>query len=133
MISNNTSVPTSVMPAAERGGTSVATLNKYGWMSTAFMDPAPDFVKAAANSSHWSLDVGCAYGVYTLAAVQAGARVVANDLDEQHIAILMSSVPPELKHCVQTTCGAFPFVDLPLNPFGAILANRVLHFLDGDV
>jgi SAM-dependent methyltransferase len=130
-MSVNSGSTTLEIPPAENEGTSVPTFNRYGWMSTSGLDPIPAFIEAASRSPHWSLDIGCAYGNHTVSAVQAGARVVALDLDPRHLEILRSQTPPELLDRVATACGAFPDVELSYKPFGAILAARSLHFLDG--
>jgi 2-polyprenyl-3-methyl-5-hydroxy-6-metoxy-1,4-benzoquinol methylase len=122
---------TPVMPAAINDGVRIQTLNGYGWMITKSIAPAEEFVEFAATSPHWAMDIGCAYGIHTISALKAGARVVAVDLDEGHLQILREQVEPELRKNLQTVRGAFPDVQLPESTFGAILACRVLHFLDG--
>jgi SAM-dependent methyltransferase len=120
-----------VMPSAVNDGRHVPTLNGKGWMLTSIIPPVDQFIELASRSQHWSLDIGCAYGTHTLAALKAGARVVANDLDARHLAILRHQVPPELQKNLRTKHGAFQSVTLPVGGFEAILACRVLHFLDG--
>ncbi|HEY9793074.1 MAG TPA: class I SAM-dependent methyltransferase, partial [Candidatus Obscuribacterales bacterium] len=109
----------------------VPTLNKYGRMLTKIIEPVPSFLEVAKRSNDWVLDIGAAYGVNTLAALEAGAKVVANDLDSRHLEILSSKVSPEHRDNLRTVCGAFPDVDFNGQKFSAILACRVLHFFDG--
>jgi SAM-dependent methyltransferase len=119
------------MPPADISGVLVPTLNKYGRMLTKIVDPVPQFLEVATRTNEWVLDVGAAYGVNTLAALEAGGKVVANDLDSRHLEILTSKVSPEHRNNLRTVCGAFPDVDFDGQKFSAILACRVLHFLDG--
>jgi SAM-dependent methyltransferase len=130
---NQTTTPPLTMPAAVNDGVRVPTLNGFGWMVTSVetYEPTGEFVKTAAASPHWALDIGCAYGAHALPALKAGARVVANDLDERHLQIFWDQTPVELRANLKTVAGAFPDVELPVSQFGAILAMRVLHFFDG--
>jgi len=120
-----------VMPEAVRGGHLIPTLNNHGWMVTRNVEPVPAFIETAGKSPLWSLDIGCPYGIHTLAALEAGAKMVALDLEQQHLDILRSKTPADKAEKLITVCGAFPQAELPQAPYGAILACRVLHFLDG--
>ena len=79
-----------------------------------------------------SLDIGCAYGIAALAALEAGARVCACDMEPRHLEILAARVPDDRRNRLRTVAGAMPDIDFPPASFGAILASRVLHFLDGQ-
>ena len=119
------------MPAPIKEGRLIPTMNKFGSMLTKVIEPIDQFIEEAARSPHWCLDIGSAYGIHTLAAIEAGAKMVALDLDPRHLEILRSQVPADKQDRVRTVLGAFPDADLPSAEFGAILACRVLHFLDG--
>lgn len=110
----------------------VPTMNDKGFMFEVLDDYAKEFIRVAATRDDEALDVGCAYGVATIAALKAGARVTACDMDERHLAVLKSRVPPELQDRVTLRTGTLPDIDLPENHFGALLCSRVLHFLPGD-
>jgi SAM-dependent methyltransferase len=131
-MSKNTSVRKErlEMPAADDKGW-IPTLNRKGWMHVDVTGPAADFVAHSAKHAGWSLDIGCAYGAQTIAALQAGARVVANDIDKRHLQILQNAVASELSLNLRTRVGSFPAIRLPANAFGSILASNVMHFLDG--
>jgi SAM-dependent methyltransferase len=101
-------------------------------MSTKLHGPAVEFVAHAAASKGWALDIGCAYGFFTLAAINSGARVVANDLDRTHLRILRQQVPAELSLNLRTRLGAFPDVSLPAAAITSILASNVINFMDGE-
>ncbi len=78
------------------------------------------------------LDIGCAYGIATLAALAEGARVCACDMEASHLEILRDNVPEQDMARLTTQVGHLPDAHFPSNSVGAILASRVLHFLDGD-
>ncbi|MBI3505886.1 MAG: class I SAM-dependent methyltransferase [Proteobacteria bacterium] len=120
------------MPKAEANGT-VPTLNGMGAM-TPELDPyASAFVDFAAFSKVPVLDVGAAYGIATLAALERGARVIANDVEPRHLEILSTRVPEERLHRLRLFPGAFPGgLSLAHESIGAALLGRMLHFLSGD-
>src|SRR5690606_16142727 len=71
----------------------IVTLNQMGYM---FIKPEKfmqSFIDFSAEISDPVLDIGAAYGIATLAALEKGACVVANDLDKRHLDILKSKVP----------------------------------------
>lgn len=112
----------------------IPTLNKTGWMTVA-LDPYStkfaEYSGTLGTKGIESLDIGCAYGVATLAALEQGARICACDMEAQHIAILDQRVPTTARQRYRSVTGTLPDIDFPPDSFGAILASRVLHFLDG--
>lgn len=113
----------------------IPTLNKTGWMTKALDAYSREFAEYAGKigaDGIESLDIGCAYGVATLAALTAGARICACDLEPRHIEILDQRVRADARDRYRSRAGAMPDVDFPAAGFGAILASRVLHFLDGE-
>ena len=119
------------MPEAKYPG-AIPTLNGRGFMLESLDPYSAAFVEFAPHAGAPMLDVGCAYGVATLAALANGARMVACDMDAGHVEILKDRVPVEFTARLTTSVGALPDVDFPSRSFGAILASRVLHFLVGD-
>jgi SAM-dependent methyltransferase len=122
---------TAKMPTAKAG--LVSTLNKYGYMTT-YLDPfSQQFVEfASKHNTERFLEIGAAYGIATLAALARGAHVMANDLEQQHLAILQERVPKEQLPRLTLHPGAFPDgLTLPDNHFMGILVCRVIHFFDG--
>lgn len=117
------------MPRPEANGT-VPTLNGMGAMTPELDAYASVFVEFAATREEPALDVGAAYGVATLAALERGARVIANDVEPRHLAILKRRVPSRLKPQLRLLPGAFPggFALAP-ESLGAALLGRMLHFL----
>lgn len=127
----DTSDESLVMPEPLEGGL-INTLNSMGTMT-----PSPDvfsryFSEFAPKAPGRSLDIGAAYGVATLPALRNGASVIANDIDERHLKILLSRVPREHRDRLELVAGEFPEkLDFPDGSLGAVLICRVMHFFDG--
>lgn len=122
---------TAAMPEPGENGL-IRTLNGMGTMT-----PAPDkfsseFITFAPKAPGRSLDIGAAYGVAAIPALQAGASLIANDIDGRHLDILFSRVPEQYRPRLELAPGEFPDkLDFPANSLGAILICRVMHFFDG--
>jgi len=110
----------------------VPTLNHSGFMFEVLDEYADDFILFSGATTDEVLEIGCAYGVATIAALNAGGRVRATDIDQRHLDILRERVPEELQANLTTEVQSLPKLDLPENEFAAILCSRVLHFLSGD-
>src|ERR1700741_2662682 len=82
----------SKMPEAEPNGF-VRNLNNMGYMTSGLARYSRKFVAFAAETGRPCLDVGAAYGVATLAALEAGARVISNDIEPRHLEILRERAP----------------------------------------
>ncbi|MEZ5565432.1 MAG: class I SAM-dependent methyltransferase [Gammaproteobacteria bacterium] len=120
----------SLLPESSISGL-IPTMNNMGWM-TETLDPySQAFVEYAASIDGESLDIGCAYGVATLPALAAGARIAGCDIDARHLEILARRVPERDRARFRSQPGAMPDVDFPSGAFGAILCARALHFLKG--
>lgn len=109
------------------------TLNGTGYMIRTLDRLSSEFVHFAASGAPGpALDVGAAYGVATLAALEQGARVIANDIEPRHLEILATRVPAEHRERLTLRPGAFPDdVAVEAGSLGAALAARVLHMFDG--
>jgi SAM-dependent methyltransferase len=123
-------IQTTVAPRPLRDGR-IKTLNNRGFTTSAPDPLSCCFIRFAASCDAEVLDFGCAYGVATLPALQAGARVCACDMDPRHLAIVESLADPANRTRLSLACGKAPEVDFEERRFGAILSSRVLHFLDG--
>lgn len=110
----------------------IPTMNGTGFMFERMDSYAEEFIEYSGSIDDEVLDMGCAYGVATIAALLAGATVRACDLDERHIEILKSRVPKKLHTKLTCQQAKLPDADLPANHFGAIFCSRVFHFLSGD-
>ncbi len=109
----------------------IPTLNDTGFMTEVMDAYSRRFVDYAGACSDPVLDIGCAYGVATIPALEAGATVTACDMDQGHVDILRDRTPEAHLARLTTCTGVLPEVDFPENTFAALLAARVLHFLDG--
>jgi len=107
----------------------IPTLNGTGAMTTVLPACSQLFVEFAGSARGEVMDMGCAYGVATVAALEQGAQVLAVDIEEQHLTILSGSVAPRLRGRLSTQAGALPDMDFAVGRFQAIHAARVLHFL----
>lgn len=121
----------SKMPPAESSGF-VPTLNKMGYMTLTLDYFSKKWIEYAGQDKRPALEIGAAYGVATIPALEAGAKVTANDIEAEHLNILRDRTPEAFKSQLSLAPGSFPdalsFAD---GVFGSILVCRVLHFFDG--
>ena len=73
-------------------------------MSATLDEYSNKFVEYAATINHEVLDIGCAYGVATLAALEKGVRVLAVDIDPGHLEILKQRMPERASHAGAHAC-----------------------------
>ncbi len=99
-----------------------------GWSSTELSPLSRLFVEfCRENAGAKVLDIGAAYGIASIAALDTGAFVVANDLDESHLEELPNHSRLTLKP------GKFPrFLHFEDSSFDAVHASNVFHFLTGN-
>ncbi|MBI1861544.1 MAG: class I SAM-dependent methyltransferase [Deltaproteobacteria bacterium] len=121
------------MPNAEPSGF-IPTLNNMGYM-TSRPDPVSQaFIEFAASQAPTpALDVGAAYGVASLTALERGATIIANDIDPRHLEVLSARAMKSDRPRLSLRLGPFPqgFEDLE-GSLSAILVCRVIHFLKGQ-
>ncbi|MEW6057466.1 MAG: class I SAM-dependent methyltransferase [Bdellovibrionota bacterium] len=122
-------------PGANEGF--VPTLNQMGYM-TSSLDPfSKAFVEYCKSnpSPKSALEIGAAYGIATLEALKTGRAVVANDLDPNHLEILKAQAAElGLSEKLTLAPGAFPGeLNFARESLSAVLACRILHFLEGPV
>ena len=110
----------------------VPTLNGTGFMFEVLDGYAEEWIGFAGHSADPVLEVGCAYGVASIAALEAGARVVACDMEPGHLEILAGRVTPALRDRLACVVAKLPEAEFAQESFGAILCSRVLHFLTGE-
>lgn len=106
----------------------LATRNRMGWSSNQLNALSQLFVDYCGQVTLPVLDVGAAFGVASRAALAAGARVIANDLDPGHLAELASLAGTNPK--LELLPGRFPEIQVPPGSLGAVHASNVLHFLN---
>jgi SAM-dependent methyltransferase len=109
------------------------TLNRTGVTIHTLDEISEAFVSAAsAAAPHPVVDIGAGFGVATLAALNAGATVISNDIEPEHLAALQSRTPAEQQPRLTLMPGRFPDdVQLNAGSVSAVLLSRVLHFFDG--
>jgi SAM-dependent methyltransferase len=110
----------------------VPTLNGTGFMFEVRDGYAEEFIHYSSRIPGPVLDLGCAYGVATIPALELGARVVACDMEPRHLEILRNNVQGSAIENLTCVVGELPAVDFAPESFAAILCSRVLHFLDGE-
>lgn len=108
------------------------TKNGFGYMhnKSIIMDK---FVAFSKLSSQPVLDIGSAYGVASIKAVENGAKVIACDIDQVHLDMLIDRTPQIQRNNMKTLAARFPnetnFED---GSIGAVLLSHILTFLEGD-
>lgn len=112
----------------------VSTLNDRGYMSLSFDPYTQEFLQLCQGQPGLAvLEAGAAYGHASLAALKAGAKVTANDMDPRHLAFLEQRTPLPLRPNLKLCPGELPQdVDCLPESYDAILCARMLHFLTGE-
>jgi SAM-dependent methyltransferase len=114
----------------------ILTGNRMGWSSETLSPLNQFFVdwcrSGACGPDSPALDIGAGYGAATLAALQWGAWVIANDLSNEHLDGLSARVPSELRPRLTLKPGRFPrHLHFEEGTLGAVHASNVFHFLTG--
>ena len=107
---------------------SIVTLNRLGRTSRVLNEINEQFVALAGAARRPVLDIGCATGVVALAALETGARVIANDVSNDHLDAVAAAGGDGLK------VDARRFPDTLAFPSGSIAhvhASNLLNFLTG--
>jgi ubiquinone/menaquinone biosynthesis C-methylase UbiE len=90
------------------------------------------FIDYARKHPGTLLDIGAAYGVTTIPALLAGAKVIANDISAEQLDTLKQDTPENVRANLTLLVERFPDFDLPANSLDGILVSHVLHFLDPE-
>ncbi len=110
----------------------IPTNNQTGWASNQLNELSERFVAHCRTVILPVLDIGAAFGIASLAALEAGATVIANDLEPSHLAEIAKSVPPGRAANLILIPGRFPrHLRFAENSLSAVHASNVLHFLTG--
>ena len=119
--------PEDSSPGVER------TLNATGFTINSLDEVSREFVRFAAGvAPERVLDVGAGFGVATLAALEAGASVIANDMEAGHLAHVESRCPASFRSRLTLSPERFPDeVALEPGSIAGVLLSRVLHFFSG--
>jgi len=122
-ITGKKTIPKSYIPGL------IPCLNGRGFMEKDLNGISTKFVAESEKMEGISLDVGCAYGIATLAALKGGSEVVACDMDQAHLDIVLKETPEKDKPRLTTKKGTLPGIDFKDQSFIAIHCSRCLHFL----
>src|SRR5689334_1791626 len=113
--------------------TSIVTINQMGRTSLVLNEIDKLFVEYATCAPLPVLDIGCAYGIAALAALEAGARVIANDICADHLFDVVARTHDAHRDRLRIIQGHFP-QELYVRPgsLSAIHAANLLNFLTGE-
>ena len=109
----------------------IATSNDMGFMTQENDAISQEFVNYAGGSKLPVLDGGAAYGVATIAALKAGATVIANDIDARMVNAIARSerLTPDDRERLYLREGPLPRgLDFPAGSLGAVHLSRCMHF-----
>jgi SAM-dependent methyltransferase len=108
----------------------IPTHNQTGWASNQLNEVSELFVRYCRQADRPVLDIGAAFGVASLAALAAGATVIANDLEPSHLAAIAHAATPEQSRRLVLIPARFPrHLKFAAGCLAAIHASNVLHFL----
>ncbi|SDU49202.1 class I SAM-dependent methyltransferase [Stappia sp. ES.058] len=112
---------------------SLVTANRRGRTTTRLNEINMRFADLAGTANLPVLDLGCAFGVATHAALEAGATVHANDIDPAHLEATARDAPPGTWERLHLAPGAFPAeLDFPPESLSLVHASNLLNFLTGE-
>ncbi|MGA9580745.1 MAG: class I SAM-dependent methyltransferase [Allosphingosinicella sp.] len=118
---------------AQGDAASLVTLNRLGRTSGILNEVNERFVALAARARQPVLDIGCATGVVALAALDAGATVVANDISPDHLEATRLAAPEEALSRLVLDSRRFPEeLDFASGSLSHIHAANLLNFLTGS-
>ncbi len=122
---NGLKIPSRVSPYL------VMTLNGRG-PATAYLDDyAKEFIQYASQQTMPVLELGAAYGFFTIAALRAGATVVANDIEPRHLQILFNETPVDCRSRLTLLPGEFPQdIHLARESLSGCYVARMLGYLE---
>lgn len=111
----------------------IPTLNQKGYMTPESDKISDEFIECAAKWGKQgvpSIDVGAAYGIISLLALEKGAILIANDVEKRHLLILRKKASKRNISRLFLNTRSFPeHTTFPANSVGAILLRRVIHSL----
>lgn len=106
------------------------TKNHMGFAHLTPLKATREFYNQAETQCGLYADIGSAYGIDTIHILKVGARVVAIDLDQEHLDMMYEQLAPEEQKRLETRCQRFPEeVSLESATYEAILLSRILIFL----
>lgn len=116
----------------ERIKDEIPTLNQFGYMKEELDEYSREFIECASKADRPVLEIGTAYGFVAMQALEKGATLIANDVSEEHLSILLQNTLEDNLSRLYLLPAEFPGqVNLPEKSIAAVLASRIFHFLDG--
>jgi polyketide synthase PksJ len=110
----------------------IPTLNQFGYMKEELDEYSEEFILNSKNAKNPVMEIGTAYGYVSLKVLEQGARLIANDISQEHLDHLVSKTTKDKLKNLSIINAAFPGdVDLPKNSLDSLLISRVIHFFDG--
>lgn len=117
----------------ESQGKLIKTVNRMGHSIADLTDFSKSFIEFSGTCIAPVLDIGAAFGVASIPALEAGATVIANDMAQEHLTAIKERTPQKHQNRLQLRCAKIPYgLDFPAESLGAIHASQVLHFLTGS-
>ena len=107
-----------------------ATKNQRGYMHLEINAATAEFLELC-NRTKTVADIGAAYGVATIPALETGAHVTACDISAEHIQAIERETPKHLRKNLKTVVGKFPYTDFEDRSIDGVLLSHVLPFLNG--
>lgn len=131
LLVNREKIPAIQIPEQLRD--EIPTLNRMGYMKMELDEYSEEFVQLASKSKNWVLEIGCAYGFVVQKVLELGGNIIASDLSEEHLSVLLKNTPEKYLKNLNLYPGSFPNdISLPQESISAVLASRILHFFDGE-
>lgn len=90
------------------------------------------FVDFASKCDGVVMDIGAAFGVATIPALQAGAKVIAVDICKEHLDTIPSKIDEDLKRNLLTIHAGFPDMNVPQMTLDGVYISQVFPFLTGQ-
>jgi len=110
----------------------IPTLNRFGYMKKDLGEFCKDFIQYALETKELVLELGCAYGFVVQHVLAGNGKIVASDLEEKHLSVLLKNTPQDKLENLYLRQGRFPDeINFPKESFKAILSSRMFHFLEG--
>jgi hypothetical protein len=129
-------VPNPIELKLPSGTTLVTSFNKMGFD---FIAPEyagenwliQEYIQFASITSKPVLDIGACFGYTTNLALNAGATVIANDIEVGHLVFTRRNIDnPKLKANLYLNLARFPYeTSFPPQSLSAVIIDRILHFL----
>jgi SAM-dependent methyltransferase len=122
-----------VVTQSRSTGTTRPTANGRGRTSGSPNEISQLFIEECKVATLPVLDIGAAFGVASIPAIEAGATVIANDIEVTHLSELALSLRHELRAKAVLLVGSFPYeFDLCDESLFAIHASNLFNFLSGS-